>query len=61
MEIEERGKGLKGAKGEYILVVRPILHCPEIDSYDEISLEQIVGKYGDEEALQIGDRIVYKV
>ena len=43
------------------LVVRPELHCPEIDSYDEISLEQVTGVFEDKEELDIGDKISYIV
>lgn len=41
------------------LVVRPRLHVPEIDSYDEIGLEQVVGVFSKKNELEIGDKIVY--
>ena len=47
-------------KGQPLITVRPQLHAPEIDPYDEIWLEQIVWTYGNEE-LEIGDKIVYIV
>lgn len=43
------------------LVVRPWLHCPEIDAYDEISIEQVVGSFEDKNELEIWDKIVYTV
>lgn len=43
------------------LVIRPILHCPEIDAVDEIILEQVIGVYEDKSELEIGDKIVYVV
>jgi len=46
---------------KWILVVRPQLHCPEIDSYDEIGLDQVIGVFEDKEVLDIGDKIVYTV
>ena len=44
-----------------VLVVRPVLHCPEIDGYDEVSLEQVVGTLEKENELGVGDKIVYTV
>lgn len=46
MEIWEDGKVEK-------LTVRPWLHCPEIDSYDEISLNQVTGTFEKKERLEI--------
>ncbi len=43
------------------LVVRPRLHCPEIDSYDEISMEQVIGTYESKSELEIWDKIIYTV
>lgn len=43
------------------LVVRPWLHCPEIDEYDEISLEKVIGTYEDKNELSVGDKIIYTV
>lgn len=40
--------------------MRPFLHCPEIDSEDEISLDQILEHFDGEE-LQIGSRISYQL
>ena len=57
MEIEQ----LKGKISSPLLVVRPILHCPEIDSYDEISLKQVIGTFEKKEQLEIGDKILYTV
>lgn len=44
-----------------MLIVRPVLHCPEIDGYDEVSLEQVVGTLEKENELGVGDKIVYTV
>jgi len=35
------------------LVVRPQLHCPEIDTYDEINLKQVLGTFEDKDTLDI--------
>jgi len=43
------------------LTVRPWLHCPEIDGYDEISVEQVIGTYGKTREWAIGDKILYTV
>jgi len=44
----------------WTLVVRPRLHCPEIDSYDEISEKQIIWTFEKNE-LAVGDKILYTV
>jgi hypothetical protein len=54
MEIWKEGKVEK-------LTVRPWLHCPEIDGYDEISVGQVIEIYGKKSKLAIGDKIVYTV
>lgn len=46
---------------KWTLVVRPRLHCPEIDTYDEISLDQVIGTFEEKNELEIGDKIVYTV
>ncbi len=46
---------------KWTLVVRPRLHCPEIDSYDEIGLDQVIGVFEEKEVLDIGDKIIYTV
>jgi hypothetical protein len=43
------------------LVVRPRLHCPEIDEYDDISLKQVIWIFEEKNELEIWDKIVYKV
>lgn len=45
----------------HTLVVRPQLHCPEIDSYDEIGLEQVIWAFDKKKELEIGDKIIYLV
>lgn len=49
----------RGARGE--VIVRPQLHAPEIDPYDEIKLEQISWKYWANPELEIWDKIIYKI
>ncbi len=43
------------------LVVRPLLHCPEIDDVDEIELKQVTWVFDEKNELEIGDKIVYTV
>jgi hypothetical protein len=43
------------------LLVRPLLHAPEIDGYDEIGLKQVTGVFNEKNELEIGDKIVYTV
>jgi ribosomal protein S12 methylthiotransferase len=43
------------------LTIRPRLHAPEIDSYDEISREQVLATFDSPTEANIGDRIVYIV
>lgn len=43
------------------LTIRPRLHAPEIDSYDEISREQVLATFDSATEAEIGDRIVYIV
>lgn len=57
MEIEQ----MKDKKVPPLLVIRPALHCPEIDSYDEISLDHVVGTYEPKDELEIWDKIIYIV
>lgn len=54
MGILKRGKVEK-------LVVRPYLHAPEIDSYDEIPVKQVIGIFEGKNELEIWDKIVYTV
>ena len=53
-------KKLKSWKVEK-LTMRPRLHAPEIDSYDEISRKQVLATFDSETEANIGDRIVYIV
>lgn len=55
------GKSPLATECEVTLVVRPTLHCPEIDSYDEISLEQIIGTFEETNELAVWDKIIYTV
>lgn len=43
-----------------IIIVRPRLHAPEIDSYDDIKLDNILEVYWDDEWIDIGSKILYK-
>jgi hypothetical protein len=53
-------KKLKSWKVEK-LTIRPRLHAPEIDSYDEIGREQVLATFDSATEANIGDRIVYIV
>ena len=46
---------------KWIFVVRPQLHCPEIDAYDEITIKKIIGTFEDKTELEIWDKIIYTV
>lgn len=61
--IEETGyiMNIKEKKWSAILEVRPLLHCSEIDSYDNISLDQITWVENNKTELEIGDKISYIV
>ena len=48
------------AQGNWRLMVRPFLHCPEIDEEDEIQVEQVIQCFDGEE-LTLGSRIVYRL
>lgn len=41
-------------------MVRPFLHCPEIDEEDEIQIEQVMQCF-DGEKLTLGSRIAYRL
>lgn len=43
-----------------IIIVRPWLHAPEIDSYDEIKMDQIIWAYSEDWELDLGVKIEYK-
>lgn len=42
------------------IIVRPWLHAPEIDSYDEISLDKIIWSYNEDGELDLGVKIEYE-
>lgn len=52
---------IKEKKWKTMLEIRPLLHCPEIDPYDNISLDQITWVENDKTELEIGDKISYIV
>ena len=43
------------------LTIRPRLHAPEIDSYDEIKRDQVLATFDSATEANIGDKIVYIV
>lgn len=43
------------------IVVRPTLHCPEIDTYDTLSFDQVLWTFEQKDTLEIWDKILYKV
>lgn len=47
-------------QGNWRLMVRPFLHCPEIDEEDEIQVEQVMQCFDGEE-LTLGSRIAYRL
>jgi len=71
MEIQQVKGGRWKVKGKFSslvpgssfpqLVVRPRLHCPEIDAYDEIALDQVIDTFCTTSELAIGDKILYTV
>ena len=42
-----------------MLTARPSLHCPDIDAYDEISVDQVNAVFAKKKGLAIGDKIEY--
>jgi len=50
----------KGTEENPTIIVRPWLHAPEIDSYDEIKLDQIKWAYSENWELDVGIKIEYK-
>lgn len=47
--------------GKSTVVVRPALHCPEIDPYDTLPFAQVLWTFEAKDTLAIGDKIVYTV
>ncbi|MFC2494706.1 MAG: MiaB/RimO family radical SAM methylthiotransferase [Candidatus Absconditicoccaceae bacterium] len=47
-------------QGNWRLMVRPFLHCPEIDEEDEIQVEQVMQCFDGEE-LTLGSRVAYRL
>lgn len=43
------------------ITVRPELHAPEIDPYDDITSQQIIWVFENKEGLEIWDKIIYRV
>lgn len=62
---EEKRKGkqeiwyVMDIEDSWLIIVRPWLHAPEIDSYDEISYEQIIALFDNEKEIGIGSKIMY--
>jgi hypothetical protein len=45
-------------KGQIFLTIRPELHCPEIDSVDDVKLEKVIQCFDGEE-IEIGSKVEY--
>lgn len=60
-KVEGKSSSLVPSSSFPQLVVRPRLHCPEIDAYDEISLDQVIASFEKKDVLDIGDKIIYSV
>ena len=45
-------------KGQIFLTIRPEIHCPEIDSVDEVKLENVLQCFDGEE-IEIGSKVEY--
>jgi hypothetical protein len=43
------------------VIVRPYLHCPEIDEYDEISYDQVIWVYSDQGFINLWEMIQYQI
>ena len=50
----------KGTEESPTIIVRPWLHAPEIDSYDEIGLNKIIWAYSEGGELDLGVKIEYE-
>ncbi len=44
---------------KWTLVIRPRLHCPEIDELDELPIKNVIATFDRKNELEIGDKIVY--
>ena len=51
-------QGIDQMKGQIFLTIRPEIHCPEIDSVDEVRLENVVACFDGEE-IEIGSKVEY--
>lgn len=62
---EEKRKGkqeiwyVMDIEDSWLLIVRPWLHAPEIDSYDEIKQRQVIASFAPTKKIAIGDKIIY--
>ena len=45
-------------KGQIFLTIRPEIHCPEIDSVDEVKLENVIACFDGEE-IEVGSKVEY--
>jgi len=45
-------------KGQIFLTIRPEIHCPEIDSVDEVKLENVIVCFNGEE-IEVGSKVEY--
>jgi len=51
-------QGIDQMKGQIFLTIRPEIHCPEIDSVDEVKLENVIQCFDGEE-IEIGSKVEY--
>ena len=51
---------IREEKSQIFLSIRPEIHCPEIDSVDDVELENVIGCFDGEE-IEIGSRVEYVV
>jgi len=57
----EKSKKNQSFHRSIVLIIRPWLHCPEIDSYDKITVKQVIGTFKKGNELMIGDKIIYTI
>ena len=53
-------QGIDQMKGQIFLTIRPKIHCPEIDSVDEVRLENVVACFDGEE-IEIWSKVEYVI
>jgi hypothetical protein len=53
-------ESIREKNGQIFLSIRPEINCPEIDSVDEVKLENVIQCFDGEE-IEIGSRVEYVV